>query len=318
MRVGDRAAPQSPPDTVLVTGGCGFIGANLVRRLAAVGREVVVLDDLSTGRPERLKGTAARLRVGDVRDRAALEAALRGVSAVVHLAAQTSLPGSIADPAADFDLNVRGAWTTLDAARRAGVRTFVLASSGAVLGTAAAPRTEATVPLPATPYGAGKLAAEAYCTAYAACYGMNCVALRLANVYGPFSDGKSSVVARFLRDARERGVLTVDGTGRQTRDFVHAGDVCAAFAAALDTPAAGGRVFQIGSGVETSVLELAERLRALLAAAGRRVDIRFGPSRPGDVPHGACRIDLARAVLGFTPRVGLDAGLAAICRGAGA
>jgi UDP-glucose 4-epimerase len=230
--------------------------------------------------------------------------------AIVHLAAQTGVASSVADPMGDFDINAAGTLRVLEACRQAGPKRkrLVFASSNAVIGRQPPPATEEAAPMPTSPYGASKLAGEGYCLAYGHCWPIDPVVLRLGNVYGPCSHHKGSVVARFFKDILTRGELTIDGDGTQTRDLVFVEDVCCAIISALESPDAVGEVIQIGSGVGTSIAALAG-----LAArvSGRQVDIQFGRARRGEVQSSFSRIEKARTLLAWTPRVGLEAGLSA-------
>src|SRR3984957_9145841 len=180
---------------ILVTGGAGFVGATLVRRLVASGYRVRVLDNLSTGDAGHLAGVDAELVKGDIRDAAALDDALDGAGAVIHLAAAGSVIGSVQDPVMNFEVNVLGTFRVLDAARRAGVERIVLASTGgALIGDAPPPVNERSLPKPISPYGASKLAGEGYAHAFAKSFGLRTVALRFANVYGPWSGHKKGAM----------------------------------------------------------------------------------------------------------------------------
>jgi UDP-glucose 4-epimerase len=309
----------------LVTGGCGFIGVNLVHELVRRGAGVRVLDNLSEGRREDLAAVlplrapcgdgllppgTAELMVGDVRDPAAAAAAVRGVDVVVHLAAQTGVIPSVEDPFFDCEQNVTGTLTMLQAARDAGTRRFVFASSSAPLGDQDPPVHEGKVPRPLSPYGASKLAGEAYCSAFSGSFGLSTVALRFSNAYGPRSFRKGSVIALFFRCALEGEPLVVFGDGSQTRDFVHTDDLCRAVILAGEAKDAGGGLFQIGTGEETAVNDLVERTASLAERdLGRKLEVRFEPARKGEIARSVCDITRARKVLGFEPLVTLAAGL---------
>jgi UDP-glucose 4-epimerase len=196
-------------ERILVTGGCGFIGANLVPQLLADGNAVRVLDDLRTGRAEYLDGYDVELVEGDICDAALVAETMDGVSAVIHLAAAGSVVDSVADPAANFAANAAGTFTVLDAVRVAGIDRLVFSSTGgALIGNATPPVNERSLPKPISPYGASKLAAEAYCHAFAMSYGIRTVATRFANVYGPFSGHKKGAITAFFKaihhDLRQR------------------------------------------------------------------------------------------------------------------
>lgn len=293
---------------VLVTGGAGFIGSALVRRLGAAGAPVRVLDDLSIGRRAYLDGQSCEVVVASLADPHAVEDALEGCAAVVHLAARAGIPDSVADPLGTFEANVEQTVRLLEAARRAGARRFVLASSNAVLGPHEPPADETVLPHPASPYGASKLAGEAYLAAYAGTYGMAACALRFSNAYGPRSLHKKSVVAAWLRAALAGAPLTIHGDGEQTRDFVHVDDLARAIIATLAAPEAdvAGVVLQIGTGRETTVNELA---RVLGIAVGRPLAVRHEPARAGDVLRNASRVDRAAELLGWRAEVLLADGL---------
>jgi len=292
---------------ILVTGGCGFIGANLLPLLAELGHELRVLDDLSVGSSDALHTLPVDLRVGDVRDMGAVRAAVQGVDGVVHLAAHASVIDSQADPMLDFEVNALGTLNVLLACRDLGVQRFVFASSNAPIGETAPPVDECKPARPMSPYGASKLTGEGYCTAFYGSYGVSAVALRFANVYGPRSSHKSSVVARFIKDAMESGQLTIYGDGRQTRDFIHVHDLCRAIIKALEADV-GGIVMHIGTGCETRILALAEMVQALIPE--RDVRIVHAPKRAGEILRNYSRIDLARKELGWQPAVALRDGLA--------
>ncbi|MBI3075988.1 MAG: NAD-dependent epimerase/dehydratase family protein [Deltaproteobacteria bacterium] len=295
---------------ILVTGGCGFIGTNVVAALIGRGHQVSILDNLAVGRRAYLQtvpgGRDVEVTEGDVRDQEAVRAAAKGVEAVLHLAAQTSVAASIRSPEDDASINVLGTLQVLTASLREGVRKLVFASSNAAVGGDVLPVREDLIPRPISPYGAGKLAGEAYCLAFWRSAGLDVTILRFSNAYGPFSLHKSSVVARFIQDALTSRVLTIYGDGRQTRDFVFVGDLCQAIVEALERPAACGEVFQIGSGTETSILELAERLQALVPGP---VTLRFEPARKGEIIRNRSEIAKAASLLGFHPVVPLEVGL---------
>ncbi len=293
------------PSPILVTGGAGFIGANLVRLLLRQGYQVTVLDNLVAGRREYLEGLPLRFIQGNILDVGLVNRLAREHEAIVHLAAQTGVPASLADPRRDCEVNVLGTLNLLEALRAKGRGRFIFASSNAPLGRQAPPATEDKAPLPISPYGASKLAGEAYCLAYHGSWGLGTVALRFGNVFGPFSAHKESVVARFCKDILRKGVLTIDGDGRQTRDFIYVEDLCRAILLAL-TSNVGGEVFQIATGVETTILELAEQVRRVAGLAARTA---HGPARPGDIRQNYSAIAKARQVLGWEPQVSLADGL---------
>jgi len=293
---------------VLVTGGAGFVGANLVPRLVDAGHRVRVLDNLSTGSADHLAGVDVDLVTGDIRDEATVDAAMDGVDAVVHLAAAGSVVDSVADPRFNFESNVLGTFRVLDAVRRAGVERIVLASTGgALIGDATPPVDEMSLPKPISPYGASKLAGEGYAHAFAAAYGIRTVCLRFANVYGPFSERKKGAVTTFFRALHTGAPITIYGDGSASRDYIHAGDICAGLQGGLEGDLPGGTVLHIASGVETSVADLA---RLCCEAAGRPDHpIVFAEARPGEVTRNFATYTRAAEVLGYAPTVELADGL---------
>jgi UDP-glucose 4-epimerase len=299
---------MSDEQRVLITGGAGFIGANLVRLLRdRTEWSLRVLDDLRAGQAEVVEGLAEVL-VGDAGDPRILDGALEGVDAVVHLAAQTGVAPSLEDPVRDFEGNALTTFRVIEACRRKGIGRFVFASSGAAVGEVTPPIHENVVPRPLSPYGAGKLVGEAYCQAYAGSFGIDAIALRFSNVYGPLSAHKSmNAVPAFINRGLEGRSLTIYGDGRQTRDFIYVEDLCSGIYSSITTDGIAGEIIQLGTAVETSILELADVVRA---TAGAKVQIDFEPRRPGEVYRS--RVDIAKAgkLLGFKPAVTVRDGVA--------
>lgn len=302
--------------TILVTGGCGFIGSNLIRHLSLAGKRVAVLDLESTpiyppdsDRSSTQSREDVTFLVGDIRDRDVCRRAMAGVDAVVHLAAESGIPPSVEDPETNFSVNVDGTLSLLLAAKNAGVRQFILASSGAVLGRHDPPVDEHTPASPVSPYGASKLAAEAYCLAFGATYGMSAVALRFANIYGPGSTHKRSVVAEFCKSALRGEPMTIFGDGSQTRDFLYIDDLLTAIDGCLEKRDISG-AFQLGRGFGVSVLDVASALQELREGEGRSAPPHdFRPARAFEVHDCYYRIDKARDALGFDPSVGYREGV---------
>jgi UDP-glucose 4-epimerase len=292
--------------TVIVTGGAGFIGSALVRLLAERGAAVRVYDNLSTGSAANLEGTEAELVEGDVRDVDALTRAARGCEVVFHLAAGTGVLPSIEDPFADFELNAHGTLAALWAAQKSGARRFVFSSSNAPLGAGAYPASEDKPIAPLSPYGASKAAGEAYCSAFHGAYGLDAVAVRFSNAYGPRSAHKSNVIPVFIRRLLEGQELVVYGDGTQTRDFVYVTDLADGLLRAAEADGTGGEVFQLASGVETSVNALVALLGEIV---GRAPAVRREPARPGEILRNYSLIDKARERLGYAPTVPLEDGL---------
>jgi UDP-glucose 4-epimerase len=295
-------------DSLLVTGGCGFIGSNLCRKLVSEGARVVVLDNLSRASTGARDDGNCEFMEGDVRDPAAVARAMERVDGVVHLAAFGSVVESVERPEENFENNVRSTLNVLHAAARRKLKVVFASSGGAVVGAASPPISEDSLPAPTSPYGASKLCGEAYCHAFAGSFGLNVVALRFANVYGPHSAHKRGAVTNFIKALLLDQPIVIFGDGSATRDFIHVDDICAGICAALKTPISGARVLHLATGVETPVIELA---RTLAEVAGRGDHpIRFEAKRAGELDRNFATFERARQVLGFTPRIGLREGLA--------
>ncbi len=299
----------------LVTGGAGFIGSHLVDALVERGEEVVILDDLSTGRRQNLTTAlehGAELVEGDVTDPATVSELVEGrrPGAIFQLAAQIDVRVSVSDPVFDLGVNVGGTINLLEAARRAEVGRFVLASTGgAIYGEGSdrdLPLDETAECLPDAPYGQSKYAAEGYLSLYERLYGLSTAALRLGNVYGPRQDplGEAGVVAIFCGALLEGRTPKVFGDGDQTRDYVYVADIVEAMLAAGDSSVVG--TFNIGTGVETSVLELGGMIAD---ACDRPFEPEMAPPRPGEVQRIAIASSLAADELGWTARTALPDGL---------
>ncbi len=279
-----------------------------MRRLAANGHAIRVLDNLTTGDASYLDGVEVELIEGDIRDAKTLDDALEGIESVVHLAAAGSVVMSVADPATNFDVNVLGTFQVLDAARRAGIERTVLASTGgALIGDAIPPVDERSLPKPISPYGASKLAGEGYAHAFAKAYGLGTITLRFANAYGPWSARKRSAITMFFRAIDAGEPIVIYGDGSASRDYTHVDDICRALELALECDAAGGTVLHVASGVETTVQELADLCRA--AAGVPKHPIEYRPKRPGEVERNFASYDLAQQVLGYAPSIGREEGI---------
>ena len=293
----------------LVTGGAGFIGSNLVIALLEVGHDVTVLDDLSSAGAELLAGLDVELVTGDVRDEAAVAQAVEGREVIVHLAAFPGVAASVRDPRSCFAVNVGGTLNLLVAARDAGVGRFVFGSTcGALFGGVEPPVDETMPATPFSPYGASKAAAEALCRAFYGSYGLEAAILRFTNVYGPRFGHRSIAVREFLRAALDDKPFVIFGDGEQSRDFVFVGDVVDAMLLAAESPRAAGEALHIGSGVQTSLLDLVREVRKATGKEG--LPVVHEPERPGEVRHVFTRTDKAAEVLGFRPRLDLAQGLA--------
>ena len=297
----------------LVTGGAGFIGSHLVEALAKRGARVRVLDDFSTGRRENLAAVVNQIELleGDVSDPDVARRAVAGCDYVLHLAAVASVQASLEDPRRVHRVNVNGTLNVLDAARADGVRCVVLASTTALYGDhTALPLREELPPRPLSPYAASKATGEAYCSAFHASYGLPTVALRFFNVYGPRQDPTnpySGVISIFANRMSRGERPTIYGDGRQTRDFVYVADVVRALLLACEREEAIGSVFNVASGRQTSILQLAEELNHVL---GVDLTPTLGPARAGEVRFSQGDAGRARKALGWQPQVSLREGLA--------
>ena len=291
---------------ILVTGGAGFIGATLLRRLDAA-HEVRVLDNLLRGSRELLPADREIDFVeGDIRDPDAVAGAMRDVDLVIHLAAFGSVVDSVADPVENFEINVRGTFEVLRGAAAAGVERFVFASTGgAIMGNQEPPVDEASLPWPISPYGASKLAGEAYLHAFAGSFGIRPVALRFANVYGPYSAHKKGVVTRFIRAALAGRTFEIFGDGEASRDFLHVDDLCRGILAAAESDLS-DEVIHLASDTETTISELA---RLILDLVGSDVEIMHHPKRAGEVERNFASAERAKELLGWQPELSLREGM---------
>ena len=313
----------------LITGGCGFIGKNLIKSLLLKEQNIAirVLDNLSVGQPEDLKYATdlveqisvtdanwetgkVQLIVGDIMDADLAIAVTKGADVVVHLAANTGVGPSVENPRMDCTTNVIGTFNYLDGCRLNKVKRFVFASSGAPIGECIPPIHEEMPCHPVSPYGASKLAGEAYCSAFFRTYEVGTVCLRFGNVYGPGSTHKSSVVAKFIRQALNGETLEIYGDGSQTRDFIFTEDLVNAIFLAGTKNGIGGEIFQIATNRETTVLEITEQLLKILKDNGLGdVKLVHGSKRLGDVMRNFSDTSKAEKVLGWKTQNDLDTGL---------
>jgi UDP-glucose 4-epimerase len=301
---------------ILITGGAGFIGSYTAHALVARGCQVRVVDNLSSGRIsnlgcEALPGGRIRFFEGDVRDRAAVQAALEGCDAVLHLAAQVSVQRSVADPLGSAGNNILGFLNVLEAVRLQRVPRLVYASSAAVFGAPdRLPVSEHSQTRPVSPYGLEKLVNEQYAAMYRDLYGVSSLGMRYFNVYGPLQDPDSpyaGVISKFAAALDRDAELTVFGDGLQTRDFIYVGDVAQANVRALAATCVG--VLNVATGSSASLLQLIETMGG---AFGRPAQVRHLPATVGDILHSASTADQARAALDWTADTPLAAGLQAL------
>jgi UDP-N-acetylglucosamine 4-epimerase len=297
----------------VVTGGAGFIGSHLAEHLAAAGHDVVVLDNFLTGKRANLDGFAARVEliVGSIGDLETCRRAVDGAEIVLHQAALPSVPRSVQDPATTHDQNATGTLNMLIAARDAGVRRFVYASSSSAYGdTRELPKRESMQPRPMSPYAVSKLAGEQYCRAFHASYGLETVALRYFNVFGARQDPQSqygAVVPKFIAAALRNEAPVIYGDGEATRDFTHVSNVVHANLLAVEAPPqALGEVFNVGCGQRVTVNEI---WRLIASLVGVTMSPRYQPARTGDVRDSLASLDAITRVLGYTPCTALEEGL---------
>lgn len=303
---------------ILITGGAGFIGSHTAEALLARGMQVRVLDNLSNGKAANLPAAALTsgqltLVEGDVRDAAAVDAAVQGMDAVLHLAAQVSVQRSVAEPVASSGHNITGFLHVMDAVRRHRVARLVYASSAAVYGIPASlPLSEDATPGPLSPYGLEKLINDQYAELFRTLYGVSSVGMRYFNVYGPRQDPTSpyaGVISKFANGLQTGKPLRVFGDGAQTRDFVYVGDVAQANMRALEARVHG--VLNVGTGLTVSLLEL---IKAMEQAFGATSHVRHESAAPGDIRHSATTTSRLVQALAWQPSTALIDGLGALAQ----
>ncbi|MFA5162264.1 MAG: SDR family oxidoreductase [Elusimicrobiales bacterium] len=297
----------------LVTGGAGFIGSNIAEELVKMGARVRVLDNFCAGKKGNIAAFADRIELvkGDIRSGSDLRKSLKGVSYVLHQAALRSVPKSMDAPEPTNENNVSGTLKLLAAAKTAGVKRVVYASSSSAYGECKVfPQKENFVPAPVSPYAVSKLAAEYYCVMFAKAYGLETVSLRYFNVFGPRQDPASkysAVIPKFMALAKAGKTVEVHWDGKQSRDFTYVANVVQANIRAALAPKAAGGVYNIGCGNSKSLLDL---LAAIELAQGRKIARKFLPKRAGDVRKTFADISAARRDLGYKPVVNFDDGIA--------
>jgi UDP-glucose 4-epimerase len=296
----------------LVTGGAGFIGSHIVENLIARGDQVRILDNFSTGHWRNLAQVQGQVEVveGDIQDMSAVQKAVKEVDIIFHLAALVSVPKSVQDPLLVEGINTIGTLNVLMAAKNAGVRRLVLSSTCAVYGDEPTlPKKESMSPRPKSPYAVSKLAAEGYCQVFNELLGLETVILRYFNVYGPRQDPTSpysGVISIFADKFGQRQTPTIYGDGEQTRDFVYVGDVAQANLLAAATPAAAGRIFNIGHGQPIRIDTLFRQLAGWFQV---NIEPKYALPRSGDVLHSYADTTQAHQILGWQAKVSLNEGL---------
>ena len=300
--------------SILVTGGGGFIGSNLVDALLDDGSyEVRVLDNFSTGRRENLAHCLSDIELieGDIRDMEIVEEAVADIDMILHEAALPSVPRSVKAPITSNDVNIGGTLKLLSAAHKAGVRRVVMASSSSVYGdTPTLPKKEDMIPNPMSPYAVTKLTGEHYMRVFAQLYGLETLAIRYFNVFGPRQDPTSQysgVIAKFMKAALEGGTYTVNGDGMQARDFTYIANVVDANLRALKVPKLEGQVINVAVGKKYTLLDLIE---AINRVANVELPVEFRPVRAGDVMYSQAAIERAYEILDYKPLVSFGEGIA--------
>ena len=296
----------------LVTGGAGFIGSHIAEALVNRGDRVRVLDNLMTGKRENLSHLIGKIEFieADIRDYTAIRQAAEGVSVIFHEAAIPSVPRSVADPQLSHDVNVNGTFNVLMAARDAGVRRLVFAASSSAYGdTEVLPKIETMMPNPLSPYAAAKLVGELYCQTFTRVYGLETVALRYFNVFGPRQDPTSpysGVISKFVTALLENQTPIIFGDGEQSRDFTYVANVVDANLRAAEAPEAVGKVMNLGIGERITLNQLLDELQKII---GTNLKPNYAETRAGDVRHSLADISRAENLLGYRPLVGLAEGL---------
>ena len=297
---------------VLVTGGGGFIGSHVSAALVREGHDVRVLDNFATGRRENLAGIRGDLDLveGDVQSYERVHTALRGCEMVLHQAALPSVPRSVQDPLTSNATNVTGTLNVLLAARDEDVRRVIFASSSSIYGAnPELPKRESLAPQPISPYAVAKLAGEGYCRSFCHVFGLETIALRYFNVFGPRQDPQSqyaAVIPRFITALMHGEPPVIYGDGEQTRDFTYVDNIVRGNLLAMEAERTSGEVLNIAAGERTSLNDLIGRIRRL---TGSDVEPRYEDPRPGDVPHSQADVSSARDVIGYEPEIGLEEGL---------
>ena len=296
----------------LITGGAGFVGSHLVEELLRRGEQVRVLDNFSTSKRENIGSFLDNVELieGDIRSYHTVRDAVDNVDIILHQGALPSVPRSVKDPLTTNEVNVSGTLNILDAARDAGVTRVVFASSSSVYGAnQEIPKREEMLPMPISPYAVSKLTGEKYCEVFSQIYGLETVVLRYFNVFGPRQDPQSSYAAfipRFIVGIAEGKELTINGDGRQSRDFTFVSNVVDANLRAAQAEDVGGQVFNVACGSSLTVNEVVDVIRETLGTQG---NVKHGPPAPGDVPHSLADISRAREHLGYEPLVPAAEGL---------
>jgi len=295
-----------------VTGGAGFIGANLVETLSAGGEKLVIYDNFSTGKKKNLRELGKDVKVveGDVLDLKEVKKAMRGSDYVVHLAGQASVLRSVKDPAETLETNAKGTLMTLLAARDAKIKRFIYVGSAAAYGESPSlPKVESMNDAPLSPYGVSTIAAENQCRVFFNTYGLQTVVLRAFNVFGPYQESSGTYapcVGTFITTLLDGKAPVIAGDGKQSRDFVHVADLIEAIKAACIAPKAEGELFNIGTGSRITINGLVNMINGIL---GKEIQPKYEEARPGDIRHSLADTTKAQEMLGYRPRTAIMDGL---------
>lgn len=296
----------------LITGGAGFIGSNIARRLVSLGENVVILDDFSTGKRENINDLLPKVELieGDICDPRTVSKATKGVDFVLHHAAVVSVARSIDDPTCTNKVNVTGTLNCLIAAREAGVKKFVYAASSSAYGdTPVLPKSEDMKASPTSPYGVSKLTGEMYCKVFNDVFGLPTVSLRYFNIFGPYQDPLSpyaAVIPIFATRILRGEPPLVYGDGNQSRDFTYIDNAVEANLLAIKSKDAAGMVFNVACGRRYTLNQLVEKIGEII---GKKIEPRYTDPRPGDILHSQGDISAARKILGYEPKIDFEEGL---------
>ena len=293
---------------VLVTGGLGFVGSNLIPILEQNGYQVNVLDNLSSGSYSNLKDSNANIIHGDIRNKNDLSKAIYDCSTVIHLAALGSVTESILSPEENFEINVMGTFNVLNESRLSSVSNLIFSSTGgALMGDTEPPVNELSLPSPISPYGSGKLCGESYCSSFSKVYKMNITALRFANVIGPISWHKKGAVTTFMKEILSKNALKIYGDGSATRDFLYVNDLCNGILLTLKSRLKGYNTLHLSSGHEVAINKLAHEI--INSSGVNNVPIKYFDKRVGEVERNFADYSLAKKLIGYQPKTSFESAI---------
>jgi UDP-glucose 4-epimerase len=293
---------------VLVTGGLGFIGGNLIPILEQNDYQVNVLDNLSSGSDKNLKDSKANIIHGDIRNKNDLSKAISDCSTVIHLAALGSVTDSVLSPEENFEINVMGTFNVLNESRLSSVSNLIFSSTGgALMGDTEPPVNELSLPSPISPYGSGKLCGESYCSSFSKVYNMNITALRFANVIGPLSWHKKGAVTTFMKEILSKNALKIYGDGNATRDFLYVNDLCNGILLTLKSKLKGYNILHLSSGHEVSINKLAHEI--INSSGINNVPIKYFERRAGEVERNFADYSLAKKLIGYEPKISFESAI---------